>query len=554
MSWQNELREIYGSGMALELEPKVSKLISNHNLECVQETENSQNVVLITYPDQFSKDGISKLESFSVFAERYLKGVFDVIHFLPFCPYSSDNGFSVIDYMRLADGLGSWDDLKRLGNNYTLMYDFVCNHVSSVGKWATAYKSGDSKYKDYFIEKDACDDYSKVVRPRTSTLFSEVETKFGKRELWTTFGSDQWDLNYKNPEVLLSILDVLLSYIERGGRWIRLDAIGFLWKESGSTCLNLPKTHAMVRLFRSVLDQVCPSVRLITETNVPHKDNIAYFGNGENESHMVYQFALPVLTLYSFFRQSAVELSKWAKSLSLPSEKTSFFNFLASHDGVGLNPARGILPENEILNMVEHYRHSAGALVSYKDQPDGSKAPYELNVSYFSALCESYHEDVGIRRFLTAHAILLGLKGVAAIYIHSYLGSRNYIKGVEESGQNRMINREKFNLDVLLKELETGSEHEIVRSSLQKLIQIRKANSAFDSASDQKVVELDERVFSFVRTSKNQEVYCLNNFSSENLMICFPSGSYRDLLTGECLSGGSVQLDSYEHRWLVHLE
>src|SRR5690606_35016656 len=107
--------------------------------------------------------------------------------------------------------------------------------------------------------------------------------------------ADQVDLNFKNPAVLLATTRALLFYVEHGAKFIRLDAIAYLWKEIGTPCIHLPQTHQVIQLMRAVLDEVAPDVRLITETNVPHPDNISYFGAGTNEAQLVYNFALPPL-------------------------------------------------------------------------------------------------------------------------------------------------------------------------------------------------------------------------------------------------------------------
>jgi len=551
MSWEKELYEILGAADAEWLIPRIKDAIKAHRVQAGgQKPASGQHIALITYPDQFSEPGEPKLKSFQRFADRYIGGVFDVIHFLPFCPYSSDDGFSVVDYLQVAPELGDWADLSACAEKFTLMYDFVCNHISSRSSWARGFTEGTAPYDSFFIQWDPAWDYSNVIRPRTSELFSTVETNRGAKKVWTTFSADQWDLNYRSPELILQIVEVFLTYLSRGGSWIRLDAIGYLWKESGAECLNHPKTHAFVRFLRGLLEEVCPGGRLITETNVPHQDNVAYFGDGSNESHMVYQFSLPVLTLYSFFRENAAAMTRWAEGLSLPSEDVTFFNFLASHDGVGLNPAQGILPEQEILEMAEFYRVRAGALISEKELPDGGKAPYELNVSYFSALAGGDGFETALQRFLTAHAMLLGMKGIPAVYIHSYLGSENYLEGVARTGQKRTINREKFALDALCRELRSGGRRETVRKALEKLIRTRRAQDAFDTRAPQKILRLDERVFAFVRGAGIKQVLCLHNFSREPVKVELPGKLWKDLLCGTALSDACT-LPPYGFKWLA---
>lgn len=181
------------------------------------------------------------------------------------------------------------------------------------------------------------------------------------------------DLNARNPVVLTALLEARCSSTQQKARFIRLDAIAYLWKEIGTACIHLPQTHAVIQLMRAVLDLAAPHVKLITETNVPHRDNISYFGDGRNEAQLVYNFALPPLVLHALLRGDASYLNQWAAGLAAPTPETAFFNFLASHDGIGLNPARGILPEAEIGFLVE--RCQARRLHQYKQNADGSSSP-----------------------------------------------------------------------------------------------------------------------------------------------------------------------------------
>ncbi|MCI0399472.1 MAG: sugar phosphorylase, partial [Chloroflexi bacterium] len=294
-----------------------------------------RDVILITYGDMVYEAGQPPLRSLAEFLETTLPGVVTGVHLLPFFPYSSDDGFSVIDYKAVNPALGSWDDVARIGGNFRLMFDAVVNHVSVQSDWFGRFLAGDPRYQEYFVVPPGDANLSQVFRPRALPLLTPFQTAAGEKLVWTTFSADQVDLNFKNPDVLLEILDVLLFYVEQGAEFIRLDAIAFLWKESGTACLHRPQTHRLVQLFRAVLDEVAPTASLITETNVPHQDNIAYFGDGANEAQMVYNFSLPPLVLHAFHSGQATTLATWARGLDLPSAQASFFNFLASHDGIG---------------------------------------------------------------------------------------------------------------------------------------------------------------------------------------------------------------------------
>ena len=447
-----------------------------------------RDALLITYGDQLREPGVPPLQTLVNFCEQHLRDVVSGVHILPFYPYSSDDGFSVIDYLQVDPALGDWDDVARLGQNFRLMFDGVINHISARSAWFQAFLRDDARYRDYAIVVEGQPDLSQVVRPRALPLLTEFETPSGPKQVWTTFSADQIDLNYRNPDVLLDIIDTLLFYATHGAdsigaEFIRLDAIAYLWKEIGTPCIHLPQTHRVIQLLRAILDEVAPHALLITETNVPHRDNVAYFGDGHNEAQLVYNFALPPLTLHTFQTGNARILSDWAAGLNLPSKEVTFFNFLASHDGIGLNPARGILSEAEIVALVDRVA-TRGGLVSYKHNTDGSRSPYELNINYFDALADPNRDEsleVQIDRFMAAHAIMFALTGVPGIYFHSLFGSRGWPEGVMLTGHNRTLNRQKFErVDLERALLDLQSRQNRIFQRLKQLLMARARSRAFD--------------------------------------------------------------------------
>jgi glucosylglycerate phosphorylase len=499
---------------------------------------------MITYADQVRATGMTPLACLARFACERLAGHISGIHILPFYPWSSDDGFSVKDYQAVDPEYGTWGDVESLARRFDLMVDAVFNHMSAQSDWFQRYLAGDPDFAEFFVSVNGTPDLSQVVRPRALPLLTEFRGVEGPLKVWTTFSADQVDLNVKNPRVLLAFVDALLFYVAKGARFIRLDAIAFLWKEMGTSCLHLPQTHRVIQLMRSVLDVAAPGTRLITETNVPHRDNISYFGNGFNEAQLVYNFALPPLVLHSLATGNAAKLSTWAESLRVPSCETAFFNFLASHDGIGLNPARGILSEAEIEALVRRTLEHGG-LISWKNLPDGKQAPYEMNINYFDALSNpggGEPIDKQIARFLCAHAIMLALPGVAGIYFHSLLGSRGDRGAAESSGIARRINRQKLELELLEREMSSvGTLRHQVFNGLKALLELRRAYVAFDPESEWRVLNLDPRVFALERIPSGGEpaVLCLHNVSDQKVQL----GREQKL-------NGIQSLDPYEVRWV----
>ncbi len=515
-----------------------------------------QDVVLITYADQFRETGKPTLTTFSRFYQQHLQSLFPLVHLLPFFPWSSDDGFSVIDYHQVDPLCGDWQDVARLHQETRLMFDFVCNHMSSRSAWFRHFLAQDPGWDDFFISMPPATDLSVVTRPRTSPLLTPFQMADGDtRFIWTTFSADQIDLNFANPEVLLRMVGVLLDYLIRGADYVRLDAVGYMWKTPGTRCIHLEKTHQLVKLFRAIADQVAPGTVIITETNVPHRDNISYLGNGHDEAQMVYQFSLPPLVLHAIHTGSARALRQWASSLDLSSNDTTFFNFLASHDGIGLNPARGILSEVEIVALVRDLALE-GALVSYKNNPDGTTSPYEINVTYLDALNREADDDATrLKRFLLAHAILLVFPGVPAIYIQSIVGGRNDYDGVRAAGHNRAINRQKYDLQTIEAAL-AGEEwlRQQIYTRLGQLIQLRRRQPAFHPDNPMTISESENALLVLRRHSPDSDegLLCVFNLSGRPVETPLPEARmWQDLISGEKMDGTQpVKLDAWQFMWL----
>ena len=512
-----------------------------------------KDVVLITYADQFSAKGEKALPVFTRFYNEWLARTFSHVHLLPFYPWSSDDGFSVIDYHNVAPETGTWQDVADLKQSASLMFDFVCNHMSAKSEWFANYLAQKPGYEDFFIAVDPETDLSAVTRPRALPLLTPFTLHDGSvRHLWTTFSDDQIDLNFASPQVLIAMVDVLLHYLAEGARYIRLDAVGFMWKIPGTSCIHLEQTHCLIQLFRAITEAVAPGTVIITETNVPHKDNISYFGDGENEAQMVYQFSLPPLVLHAVHRQDVNALCQWAGSLALPSTKTTWFNFLASHDGIGLNPLRGILPESEILALVEKLQQE-GALVNWKNNPDGTRSPYEINVTYLDALsAQNSSDDERIARFILAHAVLLSFPGVPAVFIESILGSRNDYEGVERLGYNRAINRKKYTAGQV--DLELNNKNSIrhkIYSRLSEFIAIRRGESAFHPDAQAFFESLNEQILKIVRVAENgEEITALFNFSNNVHTVYGDTLTGMELLSGQAVSGKELTLNPWQVMWI----
>ena len=481
-----------------------------------------KDIVLITYGDMVRQAEEPPLRTLGFFLKQRLDDLIRTVHILPFFPSSSDDGFSVKDYREVDPALGTWKEVDSLRQNYSLMFDLVINHVSRQSAWFKDYVNDIAPYRHFFHEIDPGTDLSAVVRPRSLPLLSETQTRAGARHVWTTFSPDQIDLNFANPEVLFEMIDILLWYIARGARIIRLDAIAYLWKIIGTPCIHLTQTHEVVKLLRDILEMVAPDVLLLTETNVPHQENISYFGH-DDEAHMVYQFSLPPLLAHGLLTGYAGHLTRWAASLPPLTDNQTFFNFTASHDGLGVRPLQGLISATDFEQLIAHVQR-VGGRISTKRNADGSDSPYELNITYFDLFADDTHRvsERHMARFLSSQAIMLAMRGIPAVYFNSLFGARNNARGADETGQNRTVNREKWGrkrLDSMLDD--PGRHHRRVFQAYLHLLHVRRTRAAFHPNGEQQVRDIGDHLFAFDRVSPDgtDTITCLTNFSEHPVQV-----------------------------------
>lgn len=543
-SYTSFLYHIYPLDIAQHVEPRLIQLVEKYRSKIPKTVHgdlSQKDVILIAYGDQLKEPFHFPLRTLHGFCKKYLIDIISGLHILSLFPYSSDDGFSILDYRSIDPKLGDWGDIRVLGNSFSIMVDAVINHASVKGNWFKGFLVDEPPYRDYFVTIEGEPDLSSVFRPRAHPLLTSFLSSTGERKVWTTFSSDQADLDFHNPDVLLEIVDILLFYISQGVRFIRLDAIAYLWKEIGTKCLHLPQTHSIVKLIRAIINDIASQVIIVTETNVPHQDNLSYFGNGIDEAQIIYNFALPPLVLHTFQSANSNVLTKWAKGLFLPSKSTTFLNFLASHDGIGLSPAIGLLTEDEIQKIVQQsLKH--GGLISNKSKPDGGKTPYELNINYFDALSDpnsSEDLELQISRFMAAQAIMLSMQGIPGIYFHSMFGSRGWMSGVQQTGMNRTINRQKLTLPDVENELnDPVSLRAKVYKRFRYLLLLRRNHPAFHPQAEQKILEMGSSVFALERISPD----------GRDSMLCIQN------VTSRTVSTHGFSLDPYETLWVNNLK
>lgn len=515
-------------------------------------------IALITYGDSLIDGQRAPLAVLHEFLSSYLADSVSIVHILPFHPYSSDDGFSVIDYEAVNTNLGNWTHIHRIAEDFDLMADFVLNHMSAQSNWFKSFLADSAEFNDFYLTMDKGTDLRDVTRPRTSPLITPFTKADGQEiHVWTTFSADQVDFDYRAPNTMLRMMKMLLNYVEHGATVIRLDAIAYLWKEVGTSSIHLPQTHAFVQLMRAVLNEVAPHVWLITETNVPHQENISYFGDGTNEAQLVYNFTLPPLLVYTLTQGNSQVLREWVNTLKPISDQTTFFNFTASHDGIGVRPLEGIVSAEDVQVLADEMARKGGK-VSYRENPDGSQSPYEINITYVDAVTSpELPQDLQVKQFMVSQSIMLALAGVPALYIHSLLGSHNATEAVERLGYNRAINRAQLNITEIKSSLADSSSFRAqVFTAYRHLLDVRRQSPYFNPLVPQEALDLkNDAVFGLQRQlNEIQKLLAIHNISNTtqtvDLNTVLKADSAFDLLTEQTFTTTQLEIEPYQILWL----
>ncbi len=563
------LKFIYPDGLIESLtERLVNEMGMGRNLQAPSPHTNNWdegNCVLITYGNTVKKEGEQPLHTLRSFLNAQLRDVVDSVHILPFFPFSSDDGFAVMDYLSVNPAIGDWEDIEAISKEYKLMSDLVINHMSSRSMWFDNFKKRLDPGKDYFVESDPDADYSAVVRPRNSPVLTEVETADGTRHVWSTFSADQVDLDFKNPEVLVEFVRIIRKYLNHGVTIFRMDAVPFLWKELGTSCIHLQQTHEIIKLLRTLIEHHSPNAIIICENNVPNRENLTYFGNA-NEAHVIYNFSLPPLLVHTLLSGDCRHLKTWMMSMPPAQNGTAYLNFIASHDGIGLRPLDGLLSDEERQQIVDKAQEFGGR-VTFRRAREGYDKPYELNIALYDILKGTIadgEDEFGFARFICAHTIMLALEGIPAIYIQSLFGSRNDHNRVEHTGRARSINRHIWEAGQLEESLANeDSHHGKIFKELTRLIKIRRAQPAFHPNATQFTMHLGTEVFAFWRQSINrdQSIFCLSNVTNQERIInladinLIGTDEWNDLISGDVYSdlGDQLCLKPYQSVWISNL-
>ena len=558
---RSEAEAILKNILAIFADLQPSHADDQSHTERLQEGWSQKDIYLITYGNSILSGKQKPLKVLLEFLNKYLKGIITTVHVLPFFPYSSDDGFAVIDYKQVNSELGDWQDIKNISKHFDLMIDLVINHISSQSKWFQQFINNEKPGCDYFIQAEDQEALNQVVRPRASKLLQAIETKAGTKHVWCTFSADQVDVDFSNPDVLLEFIAILKFYMQQGVRVIRLDAIAFLWKCIGTTCINLPETHEIVKVFRLLIERYYPKAIFVTETNIPNMENLKYFGNC-NEAHIIYNFSLPPLLLHAMWFGTSEHLVRWSMSLAPAPRNCTYLNFTASHDGIGLRPLEGILDDDATDALVEGMQKFGGE-VSTRAITSAGERPYEINITWMDAMQgTATGKDVyQISRFLCSQTIMLGLEGIPAFYINSLLAGENDYEKFSQTKHKRSINRGQWEFEELEEMFSDYTSKTCkVFHDLKRLISIRSKQTAFHPSATQFILHLGNNIFGFWRQSvdREQSIFAIHNITDmqQELYLANINLSYTDtwvdLIAWDTLdlSNEALVLQPYQCMWI----
>ena len=515
--------------------------------------------LVISYGDNIYSSQSSSMKIFQKFFQKNLEKLFDTIHFLPFYPSSSDSGFAVKDHYQIDKKIGNWSDLKKISKSKKIMADVVINHASARGLWFKNFLKRKKPGKDYFLTVNSKFNTSKVVRPRDHKLLKKIKIFEKNDYLWRTFSPDQIDLNFKNPSVLLRFIKIIIHLINNGVTIFRLDAIAYLWKQNGTKCINLSQTHEIIKLLRVVTSLLNVQTLIITETNLPEKENLSYFGKN-NEANWVYNFSLPPLLIHAFLFENSSYLNQWSRKLPSTKHGNCYLNFIASHDGIGIRPTEGILNEKTLSSFLKRLKKN-GSKFSYRKVQNKSKKVYEANITVFDALRKSDFDPKGLfflERYISAHAIMISFEGVPAVYFNSLFGKSNDEAKYIITGNNRDVNRYKWNFNNITTKLrDKKSKQSIFYRNIGALLETKRKQKAFHPNASRININLGPKIFCFKRISKDkkQSIICMTNLSSKIQTPNFKKiGNYRDLLNSNLKfrEGTSLILKPFQTVWLTN--
>ncbi|MDP2026709.1 amylosucrase [Sulfuriferula sp.] len=525
----------------------------------------------------------------------------NMLHIMPMLdcpPEHSDGGYAVRDFYRIDPRFGTTEDVEALAatlkkRDMLLVLDVVVNHTSNEHEWAQRARQGDKKYQDYFFVFDDREtpDIFEETMPEIFPLIAPGnftwDAEMGKWVM-TVFHSYQWDLNYRNPAVLIEMIDIILYWANQGADILRLDAVAFLWKKMGSVCQNEREAHLLLQLMKDCCQVTAPGVLFIAEAIVAPSEISKYFGEdaiNAKECEIAYNATLMALLWDAVATKNAALLNQGIKSHPIKLERATWLNYVRCHDDIGLGfddhdvRLAGYDPAMHRRFLIDYFTGrfpgSPARGLPFGENPKTGDARISGSLASLvglEAALESQDAaaiDDAIKTIVLLHGVILSFGGIPLLYYGDAIGALNsleYLADSSKAADNRWMNRSNFDWNKAKKRHQTGTVEQRIFSALKKLIVLRKETTAFADMDNRQLLDVDTPnllVFSRVDPSNSRNrVLVVANFNVEAQTL--PSDALRsngflqpeamkDLCTGERIevSNDMVALPPLSCLWLT---
>lgn len=557
---------------------------------------NQKWVAMALYCDRFADNLQGLREKLPYFQEL---GV-NMLHVMPILdcpPENNDGGYAVRDFRKIDARYGTLRDVEELAatlknREILLVLDVVVNHTSDEHEWATRARQGEKKYQDYYYvfdnreTPDAFEEGMPEIFPVTAPGNFTWDETMGKWVM-TVFNNYQWDLNYRNPAVLIEMLDIILFWANKGADILRLDAVAFLWKKIGSTCQNEREAHLLLRLMKDCCQVTAPGVLFIAEAIVAPGEIAKYFGEDaiySKECEIAYNASLMALLWDAVATKNATLLNLGVKNLPNKLERATWLNYVRCHDDIGLGfddsdvTQAGYDPTLHRAFLVDYFTGR------FPESP-ARGMPFGTNlktgdarisgslaslVGLESAL-ESEDEDAitaAIKTITLLHSVILSFGGLPLMYYGDAIGTLNNLEFLSDPAiqhDSRWVHRSHFDWDKAEKRHQSGTVEQRIFSSLKKMIARRKEIPAFADFDNRHLLLIENpNLLVFYRTDPENcrsRVLVINNFNVETQPLpvdaltphgFFTNESMTDLCTGERVpvENGQLMIPALSFYWL----
>ncbi len=540
----------------------------------------NNNIMYILYADLFNcddKEG-DKLKGL-INRLNYLKelGVTN-IHILPCLKNSGDAGFAVDSYRDIDYRIGTINDFKRLTNEahkkgIMITFDLVLNHTSDKHKWAKKLKAGSKKYRNYYIidETKTGKSWEKVIdifpefAPGHWDYIPEID-----EYVWATFYSrypfkgkkyndfSQWDLNYRNPDVLLGMIENILFLANCGVDVFRFDAIPHMWKEKGTDCFSSPQVYKVIQIFRYALEKAAPKSAILVEACVGIKQLNKYFNNG-NTAQLAYDFILMPALWYSMIKKESVSLKKVLNRRRKIPDYCEWITFDVNHDEVSFLTLGEIFKGRDGIEATRYlFRNltSKDKGIPFRFKPKIDKYGNAVSGTKWSLLGGDIakggkDKSVVVKKIMLMNAFKLSVGGIPQFYQGEELGLSNnyaYKDNPIKKMDSRFIKRLEITDKMRQKRKQEGTRENEIFNKLKKLISIRKKYNIFGNGKF-KLLKSNKYMLCFERKNKNEKLLVLINFLNKKQKY-YLNSDYKDIIHSATLKRGNLTIGAYEFRWL----